>query len=974
MVSSNNRRPTARRRQFESHRPGVEPQGRRRGLRVGGLLFLGLLLYGALTGGLRVVESPGVASEPPPSAPSPTNSADSPQVADQATEASAPGAKPAAQAPAKKSPAKKPPAGKPAPGADPQGLALFEKRIRPALVEHCYACHSREKGEPKGGLLVDSREGLLQGGESGAALVPGNPDDSLLLEALRHEGLEMPPEKKLPAELIADFAEWIRRGAPDPRKGDAAPRSSKKIDLAEGRKFWAFQPLTRTTPPQPRQAAWPRSDIDRYLLAALEAQGLEPVADADRRTLLRRLSLDLTGIPPTPAEMEAWLADTSPQALEKVVDRLLESPRFGERWARYWLDVARYAESNGNTDNITYPHAWRYRDYVIDSLQRDKPFDRFLIEQIAGDLLPAESPAQRDEQLTATGFLALGSKPRAQNNPDFQMDVVADQIEVTTTAFLGLTVACARCHDHKFDPIPTEDYYALAGIFTSTEALYSGGGGKGNGRLPNTGFHALSGTVRRPPSTDTEADAGEPPTVDAELARLRAERDTLEIRLRRAGAEIVTVAREENPGTPGNSPKKNKKKAAKKKAAAAGAASGDGVQVVRVPDNASAQDRRRIANLERQWRDVLSRLATFTPGEGAASGDEAKDDQGTSAEPGWAMGVRDSRRPGDCQICLRGDSEKRGPEIPRGLVSVIPSSAGVRIPADQSGRLELARWMASPDHPLTARVYVNRIWRHLFGRGLVPTVDNFGALGERPSHPELLDHLAAQFLADGWSTKRLIRSLVLTRAYGLSSATHAAGLEKDPDNVYLWRHQPRRLDAEALRDSLLAVTGSLRETRPHGSAVATLGEQVVQGKKGQVDLGANAAVYRSIYLPIVRNAMPEMLELFDVADPSLVVGSRDVTTVPAQSLFLLNSPMVVRQAQHWALQLRAARPDDPTARIDLAFLQALGRHASAAEQEAARHLIQRAASASGAGGGSEDAAWSCFTQALLASAEFRYVE
>lgn len=856
------------------------------------------------------------------------------------------------------------------PPDDPRGLTIFEKRIRPALVQYCYGCHSAQAGEPKGGLLVDSRDGLLEGGESGAAVVPGNPDDSLLLEALRHDGLEMPPDRKLPDDLIADFETWIELGAPDPRRGKPSGLAGK-IDIEEGRKFWAYQPVADPIPPTPKNAEWARDAIDRFLLTAMESEGLRPVRDADRRTLLRRLSFDLTGLPPTPEELDAFEKDQSPRALESVVDRLLESPRFGERWGRHWLDVARYAESNGNTDNVTFPHAWRYRDYVVEAFNRDKPFDRFLVEQVAGDLLAADSPAQRDEQLIATGFLALGSKPRAQNNPDYEMDLVAEQIEVTTTSFMALTVACARCHDHKFDPIPIEEYYAMAGIFTSTATLYSNGGGKGNGRLPKTGFHAISGARPAPASGDTASgdspsgDTASQFTVAGTLAKLREERATLETRLKRLGAEIVVSKAGATGGGQNNA--KGKGKGKKKAAKQAAAPAGKPVARVMVPGNVSDQNRRRIANLESLWRSVVDQI-------------EALDDSvaGPAESQAAAMGVRDARQVSDCKLCLRGDSQKRGPAVPRGLVSVISTSSAVKIPADQSGRLQLAQWMASPDHPLTARVYVNRVWKHLFGRGLVPSVDNFGVLGEKPSHPELLDHVARRFMQDGWSTKRLIRTLVLTRAYGLSSRSDPGQLEKDPDNVYHWRHVPTRLDAEAMRDTVLAVSGTLQADPPRGSMVSSFGEQVVQGKKREIELGIDQLRYRSVYLPILRNALPEVLELFDGADPSLVVGARDVTTVPSQSLYLLNSPFVVEQSRGFAQRLIAELPQGGPQRVQRAFQLAFGRAATEDEVQQVASLVRRAAGGEKGPSGektplSELDGWACFTQALLASAEFRYV-
>src|SRR5579884_1414937 len=367
---------------------------------------------------------------------------------------------------------KTPPVVKDAPPTADQ-VAFFEKKIRPVLADSCFSCHSKESGKSKGGLLLDTRDAVLKGGANGPALVPGEPNKSLLIKALRYhnENLHMPPKGKLPDAVIADFEQWVRMGAPDPRTGGAVARHD--IDIEKGRRFWAFQPPRKHAAPRVRDTAWPRSDVDRFLLAAMEAKGVKPVADADRATLLRRVTFDLTGLPPTPEEVDAFVNDKAPDAYEKVVDRLLASPRFGERWGRHWLDVARYAESSGKEVNINYPQAWRYRDYVIRSFNDDKPFDRFAREQLAGDLLPAANDRQQAEQLTATGFLAIGPKSHNERLPlHFELDVADEQIDATTQAFLGLTVACARCHDHKFDPIPQKDYYALAGIFRSTETCY----------------------------------------------------------------------------------------------------------------------------------------------------------------------------------------------------------------------------------------------------------------------------------------------------------------------------------------------------------------------------------------------------------------------------------------------------------------------------------------------------------------------
>jgi hypothetical protein len=478
--------------------------------------------------------------------------------------------------------------------SDPRGIEFFETKIRPVLIESCYECHSAKASKVKGGLYLDTREGLLAGGDSGEAIVPGKPEESLLIQALRHSpDLQMPPKKKLPESVIADFVRWVAMGAPDPRS--ATNTAITKITLETARQWWSYKPLSKPEAPKVQNPQWPRNEVDRFVLAGLEKQGLRPVADADRATLVRRVYFDLIGLPPPLEELQAALSDSSPAWFEKVVDRLLASPHFGERWGRYWLDAARYAESNGNADNTPVPNAWRYRNWVITAINQDKPYDRFVTEQVAGDLLPADSPAERDALLTATGFLALTSKPRAQNNPDYRMDLIADQIDVTSRAVLGLSVMCARCHDHKFDPIPTKEYYSLAGIFESSTML-AGAGGKGNkGQPASKGFHNLS----------------------------------------------------------------------------------DG---------------------------------------------------------GQAMGVAEGQ-PTNSSICIRGDSTNRGETVPRGFLTVATLSTPPEIDRSRSGRLELARWLTSPDNPLTARVAVNRIWLHLFGRGIVPSIDNFGALGKDPAIP-----------------------------------------------------------------------------------------------------------------------------------------------------------------------------------------------------------------------------------------------
>jgi hypothetical protein len=808
------------------------------------------------------------------------------------------------------------------------------------LVARCYKCHSAASDKVKGELLLDTREGIRRGGETGESVVPGNPEASLLIEAIRHESLKMPPDGKLSDDVIAKFVEWIKMGAPDPRGGNVA-QVAKTIDWDEARKHWSFQPPKRPAPPSVKDVNWPRTDVDRFILARLEAKGLKPVSDADRRVVIRRLYFDLVGLPPTPEEVETFVADNSPRAVETVVDRLLASPQFGERWGRHWLDVVRFAESNGNVDNVLFPQAWRYRDYVIDAFNADTPYDKFVAQQVAGDLLAADSPRERNANLLGTGLLALGSKPRSQNNPNYGMDLIADEIEVVSSAFMGLTVACARCHDHKFDPIPTTDYYAMAGIFTSSKLLLgtTGGRAKANAAAADTGLHVLV-------QTDSDA-AAQAVAHEREVARLEAALARLH-----AAAPPGTAPRREDPD-----PAKKKKQAAKKgikppeePAVAAGPLT---------PEEQRREDER-LAEVKRLEAELADLKAKAPP----------------AAIAGQSMGIKEGT-PGDCAVCIRGETQNRGPVVPRGFVTVLTSGTPPAISPGSSGRLELAQWLTSPEHPLTARVYANRAWSHLFDRGIVPTVDNFGALGEPPTHPELLDYLAVSFREQGWSIKGLIKSLVLTRTYQLSSAYDARNAAVDAGNEWLWRQSPRRLDGESIRDAMLAVSGSIDLAPPRSSLLREFGYQEARGSA--VPGGGRAGVTkRSVYLPIVRNVIPESLAIFDFPDASLVVGDREVTTVPAQALYFMNSPFVIEQSRALAQRLLDDAGLDDAGRIDRLYLLAYARHPSAAESERAANFL--AATQTSLGGGPKEAgrgsvaAWSTVAQAILASAEFRYLE
>jgi hypothetical protein len=799
-----------------------------------------------------------------------------------------------------------------------EGTEFFEAKIRPVLIENCYKCHSmaaQSNGKLKGGLLLDDRESIRRGGESGPAVVPGSEKKSLLLSAIRHDDFEMPPKGKLPGGVIADFAKWIKMGAPDPRDGVTAVESN--IDLEKGRQFWSFQPVQKPAPPAVADPAWSKTGIDRLVAAALKAKGLQPVDLATSEVLVRRLYLDLIGLPPSPQQQAHWLEqlETSGKrgaVLENLVDSLLDSPQFGERWGRHWLDVARYAESNGNSRNATFPHAWRYRDYVIDAFNADTPYDQFVIQQIAGDLLPHNSAEQRNANLVATGFLALASKPVIRGRQGkFIPDIVADQIEVTTRSVLGMTVSCARCHDHKFDPIPTTDYYGLAGIFASSQTLY-GGGGNSMGGAPATGLHVL---VSDDPVQNKEYEQW-----NAELAKVN-----------KRQKEVTNQIKKVRTG-----PKKGEK-----------------------PAPLTSEQKARLKELNLEKKQLIGAVRKLRANPVAA--------------PQAAMGIREGSGITEVPIYVRGVAPK-GDAISRRLLTALSDSESAGFNDQQSGRLELAQWLTSSENPLTSRVMANRIWQHLFGLGIVRTPDNFGINGAQPSNPELLDYLASVFVEDGWSVKRMIRRLVLTRSYQLSDAHHQANYKLDPDNFYLWRHSRTRLEAEVIRDTILLASGSLELDRPVGSVVTVHGGKLIQDglTPDKIHKPSN---HRSVYLPVLRNGLPEVLEIFDFADPSLVVGRRNVTIVPAQDLYLMNNPFVLKKSQEFAQRL-LQESDDDKGRIDLAYRITLSRPSTKSELTRAARFLQEIVDSLPADETDKNrqlTAWTSFCQALFVSSEFRYL-
>lgn len=842
--------------------------------------------------------------------------------------------------------------------------AFFESRIRPVLAEKCYACHSAESGKSKGGLLLDTREGIRTGGDTGAAIVPGDLEKSLLIQAIRwhDEDTGMPPENKggkLPDSIIADFETWVRSGAADPREGHLV---AKKYDGMAAKDWWAYQPMTQPTVPETKTDGWAKTDIDRFILAKLEENSLEPVGRADTATLVRRLYLDLTGLPPpenvadllskisqdhqTRRQLDhqrSAAADLSlsdgltvslssplpPETLDSLIDALLDTQAFAERWARHWLDVARYAETTGGDVNVTLPEAWRYRDYVIDSIHEDKPFDQFIREQIAGDLLPDSSDAERAENLIATGFLAIGTKSLNGTDPrQFAVDLADEQIDTVSQAFLGMTVSCARCHDHKFDPISQRDYTAMAGIFLSTE----------------TRFGTPGGVRARNASTLIEAPASAGlATVDRSMDPQTWQRKNAQYESLVAQRDQVLASR--GPGS---------------RSSGGGGMEMTGFDVVRLITEAKKVEMEVTAfnpdgSLKPQIMGVLDkpetapRVRTRGPGMGGPNASRR-------ADSGF-LAIADS------PLFIRGSIDNESDPVPRGVPEFLALGTALDIPAGSSGRLELAEWIASPNNTLTARVIVNRVWHWLFGKGLVETVDNFGASGATPSHPELLDYLAQQFIADGWSLKSLIKRIVSSSVYQLDTMHDETNHLADPDNRLLWRMNTRRLDAETIRDSMLAASGRLDLTPPLGSMIALAGDGPIGGDRFRVlnedEIESANDNHRSVYLPIARTVQAETLAVFDFSDPSIVRGARDTTIVPPQALYLMNSGFVTEMAA--AMAERVMQKSGFDNRFALACRLAYGRAPFPDETTAARQL------------GDDREAWTSICRALFSSADFLFV-
>ena len=798
----------------------------------------------------------------------------------------------------------------------PDQLAFFEGKVRPLLIKHCYECHSTETKKLKGGLLLDSKEGWMAGGDSGEAIEPGNPNESRLIESVRYKNshLQMPPKYQLSEAEISVLERWVQMGAPDPRTGTKVAKAPG-IDWEKGKKHWAFQPVARPAIPVVKNNSWTHGDLDHFVLSKIEAAGLRPAPDADRFALIRRVTLDLTGLPPTVSEVGAFVHDSASddEALAKVVDVLLQSPSFGERWGRHWLDVARYADSVGKTRNIPFPYAWRYRNYVIDAFNSDKPYNEFLAEQVAGDLLNATDKQDREEKLIATGLLALGSMDlNERDSEQFQLDRIDDQMDTLGRATMGLTLGCARCHDHKFDPIAQSDYYAMAGVFASTATL----SGQQNRQGGSKQYHqpSLLAKLDMPPSTnssDSKKNNTQTNNNAAQIAKLKN-------RLKQLQAEAK-----------------------------------------------SKNNRARLKEEVTQIRQQLAKLGETEIRPAQAKNKKNAPEEAIDMDAALAMAAAEGRVT-NLALRVRGEPDIQGDVVPRAFPTIFSRMQLPPLPSGESGRRELAEWLASRDHPLTARVMVNRVWAHLLGRGLVETVDNFGASGAAPTHPELLDHLATQFMDEGWSVKSLIRSIVLSRTYRLSGQPIPANAAVDEANSLYWRANLRRLEAEAIRDSLLAAGGMLQTDRPAGAPFdsSDAGDLGKGNRKGKAEDPIVRPV-RSVYLPVFRSKLPGMFTVFDFAEPDQVNGQRDVTTVPPQALLMLNNPFVVDVAKRAADRILEQNLPDDKARVRFAYAYSLCRYPTEAETERALTFLNETKD--------KRSNWAALTQALYSSAEFRYL-
>jgi mono/diheme cytochrome c family protein len=869
---------------------------------------------------------------------------------------------------------------------DAAQLDFFESKIRPVLVQHCYACHSEEaktKGKLKAGFLSDTKDAIRKGGETGVSIVPGKPTEGTFLAALNYKGdVQMPPSGKLPEPVIADFAKWIQNGAIDPR--DGSKQSASGIDLKKGRNFWAFQ-APKIVPANPiKNSSLAPTMIDRYIQAEREKRGIQPVETADRRTLIRRIYFDLIGTPPTPEAVDAFLADNSMDAEAKIIDELLASPQYGERWARYWLDVARYAEDQAHTFAVKpKSQAYRYRDWVIQAFNADMPYDQFIRYQLAGDLLPANS-VDLTTRLAGLGFLGLGAEYYKNSAKEQAIaDELDDRVDTVTRGFLGLTVSCARCHDHKFDPIPQIDYYSLAGIFN----------GSNFGDMPLVPEAEVKVFNQAQQGIKDQEAAIKTMLTDAGREKMRPELGRIGDYLKAAWVWNAVGEGKRDLTLDKWAEAKNLNRSILNKLVKVLPANGGN----RIPQAIKPLAEIKPKQILLKLQDPLPpEIVTWIDGYASKlnvalqSNSKALDGllKGLAQEPNTPFGVtpeeieakwldanqkeklvqmrseleqRKKTAPAalpvahvlqgggqTMKVFIRGNPLKFGEMAPKRFLQVISETAT----KPEFNRLDLANAIASPDNPLTARVIVNRIWQNHFGKGLVITPSNLGLLGEKPSHPELLDYLAVQFMQHGWSIKWLHREIMRSATYQLSSRANPENARIDGDNQSLWRANRRRLDIEAWRDSLLTVSGSLDPT--------------VGGPT--YDLRNPNANRRTVYAKISRHELDGLLRLFDFPDANVTSDRRNSTTVPQQQLFALNSEFMINQAKAFAKRCQAVAGTEQE-RIQTAYQLAFNREPTSAELSLSTRFLAQA-------NNPEDqlTRWQQYAQALLASNEFLYVD
>jgi hypothetical protein len=810
---------------------------------------------------------------------------------------------------------------------------FFELKVRPVFSTTCGKCHGGKK--VKGGLRLDSREVLIKGGDSGPAVVPGDPDKSLLLQALRqkHATLKMPPDKKLPDEQIADIATWIKQGAAWPASSVNAIAAGKSM---AGEEHWAFRQVKPVIPP-PDPAHWSENPIDLFIMANLRAEGLKPVGVADKRTMIRRATFDLVGLPPTPAEIDAFLADESSEAYAKLVDRLLASPLYGERWGRHWMDVAHYADTAGDNADYPIPEIALYRDYIIDSFNADKPFDQFVREQIAGDILAKQGPKQKyAEQVIATGFLALSRRYATAPYELWHLSL-EDTIETTGAAFLGLNLRCARCHDHKFDPVTMEDYYGLYAIFASTTFPYCGSEELHSKNLNREHFVPLVPPDEAAPKL--KAHQAKIEQVQAELSWQEKEdplaKQVADLNQRLEGLKKQAPSKGiEKPSNPDFMKQVN--------------------ELTHERDRLNKQLQEKLRSLKTQFRNLQ--------------------EPGLPLDLPGAYAVSDSK-PVEVRIQLKGDPDNPGPAARRSVLRFLAGDKKVDFPADGSGRLQLAQWITRHDNPLTARVIVNRIWQHHFGSGIVGTPSNFGTRGDLPTHPELLDWLTGQFIKDGWSIKALHRKIMLSKTYQLASSSDPVAASKDPGNRWHWRFDRRRLEAEALRDAMLMVGGNLELKRPGPHPFPPISQWTwTQHQPFKAVYPSNC---RSVYLMTQRLQRHPYLALFDGPDTNHSTEKRSTSTVPLQALYLMNNDFVKTQAEGLARRLIAHTAEERS-RLEQAFILAWVRPAQNAEVVKGLDYLRRYKEELIKGGAPQDKveleAWTSYARVILTANEFLYVD